>query len=275
MDNVSFGLHDNLVALEAKALRRELHKEKHEMRKIAVVLLVGAFANSYAIAGTVDFGPTQEIVLPSGVDVVPAGMQVTFPVSITSETLELITSMRLVFESTDLFLAPPTGPAAVPNIFGGSLNPSQGSGFTADGRIGVFGVATDGLNPIGFLGNFDDGFIDLQGTTSGRGIDFQVANTTTQEKPGPTIRPNLPAILGEPIFIGMLTVDAAGLTEGTYTVEIPMSQRNNVAFGQLGLPFVEEALSGFGTVQVTPEPATLALLGLGGLVALRRRRRTA
>jgi len=58
-------------------------------------------------------------------------------------------------------------------------------------------------------------------------------------------------------------VDAAG--EGQFTI-------SNVVFGSLfGNPIT--GFRGTGVTEVTPEPATLSLLALGGLALLRRRRK--
>jgi hypothetical protein len=69
--------------------------------------------------------------------------------------------------------------------------------------------------------------------------------------------------------VGTLVVGTNGLTIGEeYTVFV--DSRDGVSM--LGQEMDFDPLVSMGTVKVVPEPAALALLGLGGLAALRRRR---
>jgi len=216
------------------------------MKRVAASLLVVSLASSYAFAGTVDFGPKQSVELGA------ADMTATFPVSIIPSDLDTMVSLRTIFASDDLFIQPPDGSTIAVN----SLDPTAGSGFQADGMIGLPGIIT----PVGFLGRFTNAFIDLNNTTSGSGINFEAVNLLTD-------RPASPITPGTPIFIGNITVDAAGLGLGTYSVEVRGG--DSVLTDTAA---TADSLVGSGLLNVVPEPATLMLLGIGGLAALRRRR---
>ena len=76
-----------------------------------------------------------------------------------------------------------------------------------------------------------------------------------------------PGGLASGIILGTLTVDAAGLAAGEYTVMVDSSIDGG--FSNLD---ASESISGFGTVSVVPEPATITLLALAALGFLRRRK---
>ncbi len=79
---------------------------------------------------------------------------------------------------------------------------------------------------------------------------------------------NPPANLS--LAVGTLTVDAAGLGSGTYQVMVDSDIDGDHSFVE-DETRETEGLWGIGTVEVTPEPASLALLALGVLAFFRRR----
>lgn len=85
-----------------------------------------------------------------------------------------------------------------------------------------------------------------------------------------------PPSVGTSIWVGILTIDTTGLADGTYTVftdfdrETPFVGPGGIS--TLSFQGADDSLFGSGSF-VVPEPATLALLGIGGIAVLRRRRR--
>lgn len=76
-----------------------------------------------------------------------------------------------------------------------------------------------------------------------------------------------------PFNVGQLVVSTAGLGIGEYTIMVDPSRDSGSSFVEdFNFPAGSQDLTGMATVTVVPEPATLVLLGIGGLAALRRRR---
>ena len=78
-----------------------------------------------------------------------------------------------------------------------------------------------------------------------------------------------------PLLVGTLTIDTTGLAEGNYSFGVSSSEEANrvgVGLSALGAGFNTEPLEGVGLLNIVPEPATLALLGVGSVALLRRRR---
>ena len=68
-------------------------------------------------------------------------------------------------------------------------------------------------------------------------------------------------------LLATLTVDTTGVWSSTYALKLGDTLNGATDFGDVH-PVITE-----GTIQVVPEPSSVALLGLGGLAALRSRRR--
>jgi hypothetical protein len=80
-----------------------------------------------------------------------------------------------------------------------------------------------------------------------------------------------------PLLVGTLTINTAALPEGTYEVFVSASRETEMIGSALSLVAKggvnTDELAGSGTFTVVPEPATLLMLGLGGLTAACRRRK--
>lgn len=79
----------------------------------------------------------------------------------------------------------------------------------------------------------------------------------------------LSAPSSDPWTVGTLTLGTTGLPIGDYGIVV---DGGTDGLSGLYLGAAKDTLMGSATVHVTPEPAALVLLGIGGLAALRRRR---
>ena len=85
-----------------------------------------------------------------------------------------------------------------------------------------------------------------------------------------------------PVLIGQLRIDTTGMLVGE-SIDFGVSSAGEIAnpllqFSLSGLATgggAAEQVEGFGTLSIVPEPATLALLGIGGIATVLRRRRAA
>lgn len=83
-------------------------------------------------------------------------------------------------------------------------------------------------------------------------------------------------LFAAPLVIGTLSIPTQGLAEGTYEVFVNSSVEEGLlgfALSVAAAGFTQEGLAGVGTVNIVPEPATLVMLGMGGLAAAYRRRK--
>ena len=86
--------------------------------------------------------------------------------------------------------------------------------------------------------------------------------------------------VGPTLFMGMLVVDPRGFgltlaDLGTELLVVIEPCCIDPQLSQVGMGGVNEALFGFGIINVVPEPGTFSLLGLAALGLIRRRRKSA
>lgn len=131
-------------------------------------------------------------------------------------------------------------------------------------------LGNDDGAPLSF--SYDDAYVALTTLTPPTPVPFGVFASDVNIGGSRFVTPAFEA----PLLIGQLSVDTTGLAEGAYDV-FASSSREVGAIGSAlsGVAFdggALEDLEGTGTFNVVPEPATLVLLGLGGVAATFRRR---
>jgi hypothetical protein len=152
---------------------------------------------------------------------------------------------------------------------------------TAGQTIQLFVSGGDAVEAINFSAQVDGG------GSAGGGNDTGPTFTNLDLLTGTIFAPNNSGQFGGPGFpqlaigstitdsgsvaanglLATLTVDTTGVSSGDYAFLLSDTLNGNTDFGNIH-PTITN-----GTIHVTPEPASMALLGLGSLVVLRIRRR--
>lgn len=211
------------------------------MKRLVGFLLAVGFASTTALGGTVEF--SNPVPADSGVLLLDPGASGTFDITVSSSTLDAALSLDAIF------LADFNGPEA-----------------------------DSGSRSLQFTGfDFSTAFTNGTFTQSTNAATTQVDGAREFKIGGLALDPPFGSgPFDLPIMVGTLHILVPNdLAPGDYIVQVSNNRETNHVSVLARTGFANDPLSGQGTVRVTPEPATLALLGIGGLIALRRRRRSA
>jgi len=162
----------------------------------------------------------------------------------------------------------------------------EGSGDVVQMDISVASTSLDPFDTVSLLLgsdsalnwtiSYDQGFIDSATFAPAAPAAFGVF--TTDANFGGN---NFGAGWSAPLLVATVAIDTTGLAVGDYDVFVSSGREANAigsALSTIAAGFNSDTTEGvgmFSVVGVVPEPATLALLAIGGLATAMRRRRTA
>lgn len=160
-------------------------------------------------------------------------------------------------------------------------NVAQGAGVTLDVAATVNYNLSDPGNDINVIQlDFSDSTQDLSGASwawnSAVSSVLTLFPDDSMSGDEYVTRKGTSGLTTTPFDIGILTFNAPG-TNGTYTVYLTGGTSPDITLMADGVTFISELHSnltlGTFTFTVVPEPATMAVLGCGGLLVLLRKKR--
>lgn len=219
-----------------------------KVKRFAGSLLVVAFASASALGGTVTFTSSNNSFNPFAAGfVVGVDDQVVFDISITDldGALGTVGDVGEGFDALELLIGSNDGLSfAGPESFV----------FSPEANALSFNCGLTCVTALGSGAFYANEFK----------IDFFAGGTFDGSPP-------VANLAGGGFTVGTLTVDASGLGLGDFDLLVDSVFDQNQSIAALANPF--EGISGIGTVHITPEPATISLLGLASLALIRRRKK--